>query len=121
LIELLPATEPHRRRAVEQEVDRQILLFLVQAHEQATEAVIHVPVDGTDVVAGHVVTVIGELDTAALLLAAALGAGAPAEHPAAHEREHLELALELVVEELHRVRGRLLRLLALEQVQEGHG
>ena len=103
---MLPVAERHRRARVEDEVDGEVLLFLVEADEQLLEALVDVPVERAEVVARLVVAVVGELDAAAALLRAPLGAQAPGEDATADEREVLELALELVVEEVVVLAGR---------------
>src|SRR5690606_37907706 len=110
LIELAAVAEPHRARAIDDEVDAEIFFLFVQAHEQAPEALVDVPVDVAEVVAGGVVAVVGELDAAALLLRAPLGPHAAGEHPPADDRQGLELALEIVAKQLGSLRARAERL-----------
>src|SRR5262249_37734322 len=98
--ELSAAAESHRCGAVDDDVDRQVLLFLVEAHEEAPEPLVYVPVEITEVVAGHVVAVIGELDARSALLGPALRAHATREDATTDDREVVELALEVVVEKL---------------------
>ncbi len=55
----------HARALVQEEVDRQILIFEEQAQEEFFEALPEVPVDGAIVVAGDILPNIGEFDTGA--------------------------------------------------------
>ena len=108
---------------VDDEVDGEVLLFLVEAHEELLEALVDVPVEVAEVVAGLVVAVVGELDAAAALLRPPLGAQPPGEDAPADEREVLELALELVVEEVVVLGGGGLRARDAERpsdVEEAH-
>src|SRR5262249_8285025 len=96
--ELGRRAQAHRRAGVEQHVDRQVLVLLVEAHEQPLHAAVEVPVDGAQIVAGRVVAGVGELDAAAHAAAAALGAQLAEERPLGHHVQHLELAQEALVE-----------------------
>ena len=98
--ELGAVAERHRARRVEHEVDREVLFFLEEAHEELVELLVDVPVEATEVVTGLVLAVVGELDTGAGLFGAAFGAHPPRHAAPADEGEHLQFALELVVEEL---------------------
>jgi hypothetical protein len=100
LVELLAVTEAHARRAIDDEVDAEILFLFVHPDEEASEALEHVPVDAAKVVTRRVVAVVGELDAAALLLGTTLGALTTRKYTATHDRERVELLLELVVEEI---------------------
>ncbi len=100
---MLAVAERHRRARVDDEVDGEVLFLLVEADEEALEALVDVPVEVAKIVARLVVAVVGELDAAPALLRAPLGAQAAREDPPADEREVVELPLELVVEELRRL------------------
>jgi hypothetical protein len=93
-----------------------------KANQELAEALVHVPIDGAEVVALDVVAVVGELDAAALLLRAPLGSQASGEDAARDERQHFELALELVVEKLDLARAlRLRSALTLEEFEDLQG
>ena len=89
----------HRRRRVDEERDRDVLLLDEQLDEQPLEPRVDVPVELAQVVAEGVVAVVGELDRLA-----ALDAPPSALEPAADRRAHqqqqsLELAQERLVED----------------------
>ncbi len=93
--ELAGLPEAHRRRAVEEEVQAQILLVHEELEIEAVEAAVDVPVDVTEVVPGAIGPVVGELDAHPLAGTLALAAGATPEGPARQEGEPLELEEEL--------------------------
>ena len=89
----------HRRRGVDEERDRDVLLLDEELDEQLLEPGVDVPVELAQVVAEGVVAVVGELDRLA-----ALDAPPAALEPAADRRAHqqqqaLELAQEGLVED----------------------
>src|SRR5690606_13370008 len=92
--------EGHRGGAVDDEVDAEVLFFLVEAHEELTEPLIDPHVEVADVVPLDVVPVIGELDAAAALLAAPLRSLPPRHDPPAHDRQGFEPAQELLTPEI---------------------
>ena len=100
IAELLAVAEPHRGRGVDDDVDREVLFFLEEAHCELVEALIEVPIEVPEVVSFGVVAVIDELDATAALLRLPLGLRAPGEDALRDDREVFELALELVVEEV---------------------
>jgi hypothetical protein len=63
---------------------------------------------------------IRELDPAALLLAAPVGAHAAGEHAPADDCQHLEFVLEIVVEQ-RRFRGRGPRRDTAKEIEDAHG
>src|SRR5204862_3748723 len=69
----------HRGADVEDQVDRQVLLFFEQAQEQAADALVRLPVDVPEVVAVGILAVIGEFDAAPALGRAPVGAITPGE------------------------------------------
>src|SRR5205814_1997164 len=70
---LLAVAEAHRRARIDDEIDREVFLFFVEAKEEAIEALIDVPIEVTEVVTGLVFAMIGELDAGAALFRAPLG------------------------------------------------
>src|ERR1700730_4026142 len=93
--ELAGLTEAHRRRAVEEEVQAQILLVHEELQIEAVEAAVDVPVDVAEVVPGAIGPVVGELDAHPRAETRALAGGATPKGPAREEREPLELEEEL--------------------------
>ena len=90
--------ERHRARAIHDEVE----LRSSSSSYRRTTSVRSADTRSSrrsEVVPGHVVSVIGELDAAALLLRAALGAHVASEHTPAHDRESLSLRWKFVVEQ----------------------
>src|SRR5262249_31955519 len=69
-----PRPKRHRGGAIHDEIDAQIFFLFIEPYEQAPEALVDVPIHEAKVVARRVRAVVGELDTAALLLRAPLGA-----------------------------------------------
>ncbi len=112
--------EAHRPGAVDEDVDREVLFFLEEPQEQSPVPLVDVPVEVAEVVARGVLAVVGELDAAAGLLRAALGAGATRVEAARDDREVFELSLELLVEELvvvAGVGGRIVRTRRLQKAE----
>src|SRR5262249_28048970 len=56
--------EGHRRRRIDDEVDREILFLFVQAEQKLVEALVDVPIEITEVVSGLILAMVGELDAA---------------------------------------------------------
>ena len=100
VVEFPRVTERHRARAIDDEIDAEIFFLFVETHQQLAEALVDVPIDVEKVVAFDVVTMIGELDAAALLFGAPFCPLAPGEHAPADDGERLQLALEIVAEEI---------------------
>src|SRR5690606_26255777 len=98
MVELGRLAERHAGARVDDQVQRQVLLGRVQLEEQLVEPRIDVPVDVAEVVAGPVVTEVGELQAATALRAGALAAQQAAEDLACEQLELLELAQERLVE-----------------------
>ena len=97
--------EVHAARPVHQQVDRQVLVFLEDAHEQAPQAPVDVPVDGPQVVAGDVGLEVGELQPETPVAGGLLG-GPPVPHQApGMDAERLQRGQELRVEEFGERRG----------------
>src|SRR6185436_2007086 len=82
------------------EINRKVFFLFVETHHQAAEAPVHVPIEVAKIVAGNVVAMVGELDSAAAFLRSSLGAQPPGEHTPADDGQIVELALEIVVEKL---------------------
>jgi hypothetical protein len=98
-LELVRPARRHRRRGVEQEGDRDVLLLDEELHEELLEAGEDVPVELAEVVAEGVVAEVGELDALSALDAApAALQRAPGGRP--HDQEPpLQLPEECLVED----------------------
>ena len=100
-IELAAAAEAHAVRAIEQDVDVQVLLFLEALEQQVAVAGVDVPVEIPEVVAGRVLAVVGELDPAAELHRPPLREERTAEHALRDQREVFETRQEVGGEQGH--------------------
>ena len=89
----------HRRRGVEEERDRDVLLLDEELDEQPLEPGVDVPVELAQVVAEGVVAVVGELDRLAALDAPPAALEAAADRRAHEQQQPLELAQEGLVED----------------------
>ncbi len=98
-VELRRLAERHAPRAVQQEVDVQVFLFLEPLQQQLVVAGVEVPVEVAEVVAGRVLAVVGELDAAAQLHRPPLGQERAAKHPPRDQRQVFELLQEVGIEE----------------------
>jgi hypothetical protein len=105
VVQLGRRADRHRVRAVDQEVDVEVLLLLEQPQEQAVEPAVQVPVDVAEVVAAGVGAVVGELDARADLAGPTFGPQVPREDLARHHVEVLDGAQEALVEQLRAVGG----------------
>jgi hypothetical protein len=74
--------------------------IFIETQKEPLEALVDVPVEVAKVVAGLIVAMVGELDAAAALFRASLGAQTPSEDLLADQGQVVELPLKLVVEEL---------------------
>ena len=84
------SSQKHRIAAIEQDVNRQVALLLEEAEEKFSAALIEIPVDAPDVIAGHVGAEVAELHPRAHLRGAMLGMTTAARHLAggqAHPRD----------------------------------
>ena len=95
----------HRVRAVDDDVDVEVFFLFEQPQQQLVEPPVQVPVDVAEVIAARVRAVVGELDAAADLTRAALGAQVPREHLARHHVEVLERLQEPIVEQRRAILG----------------
>ena len=89
----------HRRRRVDEERDRDVLLLDEQLDEQPLEPGVDVPVELAQVVAQGVVAVVGELDRLAALDAPPAALQAAPDRRAHQQQQALELAQERLVED----------------------
>ncbi len=101
IVELDRIAEGHAPRAVEQDVDVQVFLFLEPLEQELVVPGEDVPVEVAEVVARGVLAVVGELDAAAELHRPPLGQQLAPEHPARDQREVFELLQEIGVEKRH--------------------
>src|SRR6185437_10958662 len=111
------APHPHRGADVDQQIDRQVLVFLEQAHRAALEPAEEIPVQVAQVVAGRVVAMVGELEPGPDAPAAPHAVRAPGGRAADGERQRFELAQESRVES---ALGRR-RLRRAERTRRRHG
>ena len=88
----------HRSAGVEHQVDRQILLLVEEPQQQPVQALVGLPVDVAEVVAGGVRPVIGELEPAPALGRQPIGAVLPGERPLRDDVEVFQLLEEVVFE-----------------------
>ena len=86
----------HRPAGVEKQVDRQVLLFVEQPEQQPVQALVGLPVDVAEVVAGRILAVIGELQPAPALARQPVGAILPGERALRDDVQVLELFEEVV-------------------------
>ena len=100
-VELRRLAEAHAPRAVEQEVDVQVFLFLKPLEQQVAVAGIDVPVEIAEVVARRVLAMVGELDPPAELHRPPLRQERAAKHPPRDQRQVFELLQEVGVEQRH--------------------
>src|SRR5690606_34271461 len=87
-------------RAVEDEVERQVLLLEEELHEERIEAPEDVPVDVAQVIAHDVRPVVGELDALAPLLRAPLPLELAPEDLGAGDVKGIQARKQLRVEEI---------------------
>ena len=102
LLEL--AVEAHRRRAVEHDADRDVVLGLEQADEQLPRAGVQRVVDAPVVVAGVVLAVVGEVDRRPEVGRAVLAGEAPGRAPARHELQPFQLGEQVERQQFERLR-----------------
>jgi hypothetical protein len=57
----------HRLAAVDEEIDRQVLLFVEQPEQQPAQPLVGLPVDVAEIVTGRIPAMVGELQPAAAL------------------------------------------------------
>ena len=88
----------HRLARIDEEVDRQILLFVEQPQQQAAEPLVGLPVDLPEVVAGRVAAMVGELEAAAALGREPVGAALADEGALGDHVQVLQLLQEVVFE-----------------------
>jgi hypothetical protein len=72
-IEFLATCETHAARAVEEEIDMQVLFLLKPLKEQFAVASVDVPVEIAEVIPGGILPMLGELNPAAELHRPPLG------------------------------------------------
>ncbi len=101
---LVGLAEVHRRAGVDQGEEMQVFFLQEQLEEQLVESCVEIPVHEPQVVAGHVVAEIGELDALALAATAALPFQSPAEDLAADQLQSLEVRQEVRAQETDCIR-----------------
>ncbi len=95
VLQLRRRAKIHRRAGIDQREEMQILFFEEQLQEQLVEPGISVPIDESQIVAGHVIAEIGKLDALTFPFAAAFPFHAAAKNLARHELQSLELREQL--------------------------
>ena len=98
--ELAGVAPVHRGAGVDREDQRQVLLLQEHLQEELVQPGIDVPVHEPQVVAVHVVAVVGELHRDPPLLAAPLALELAGEDLAAHDVDPVELGHQLAVDKL---------------------
>jgi hypothetical protein len=85
----------HGQTVVDEDVEMEIFLFHEQTNEEAIEASEKVPVEKAEVVADHIISIIGELDALPLALAAPLAFDAAEKDFPRHQLELFEAGEEV--------------------------
>lgn len=88
----------HRGAGIHEQVDVQILLLLEKLDEQTIQASVDVPVNVPQIIAGGVISIVGELQAGADLLRTSLGALIPAKQFSRQQIELLQLREKRAVE-----------------------
>ena len=91
--------EGHRLAGIEKNPDRQLAFLLVELQKQPVEPPVEVPVEVTEIVAGDVIAIIGELDRLPAGLAAPLALEGTLGAPPREQLELLEAAQKFGGEE----------------------
>lgn len=95
VFEFRRSAEVHRHARVDQRVKVQIFFFEKQLDDQLVEAGVEVPIEQTQVVAGDVVTKVGELDALAFALATPFALHSATKDLARDKFQSLELSEQL--------------------------